>query len=60
LIREAIDDRYRGPRREERVRAAAEIRAMAAGPAPSPEELRRLIDSQFDDEIAGRPREPRE
>ena len=59
LVREAIDDRYRGPTREERMQAAAEIRAMTAGPAPSPEELRRLIDSQFDDDVVGRRRASR-
>ena len=45
LVREAIEKKLQSPTREEKARAWDEIKAMrAGGPAPSPEELDRMVE----------------
>lgn len=43
LVREAIDARFTSTSRAKRVKAVEEIAAMRGGPAPSPEEINRLV-----------------
>lgn len=49
LVREAIDQRYEGPSRGERLRAVEEIAAMRGGPAPSPEQINRLVAEEHEE-----------
>ncbi|MGI8461934.1 MAG: antitoxin [Solirubrobacterales bacterium] len=49
LVRKAIDKEYAGPTREEKLRAWEEIKAMRGGPAPSPEELNRIVEDGIDE-----------
>jgi hypothetical protein len=50
LVREAIDKQHSGPSREEKRRAWEKIKAMrGSGPAPSPEELDRIVERGAED-----------
>jgi hypothetical protein len=53
LVRQAIDAELAAvsPARERKLRALAELRAMPPVEFIAPEELRELIDQQFDEEI---------
>jgi hypothetical protein len=53
LIRKAIDAHYpAGPTREERMRAVEELVAMRVpGPAPSPEEINRLVAEEREENL---------
>lgn len=46
LVREAIDHRYGSTPASERIRAVEEIGAMRGGPAPSPEEINRIVEDE--------------
>lgn len=50
LVRDAVDARFDSPTREERIEAARRTASRSAE-LPSPEELKELIASRFDDEI---------
>ncbi len=55
LIREAIDARFGGEPREERIRAAQEIASMSGGRHLPPEELDRLVEEEAVEELTERP-----
>lgn len=59
LVREALDARFGGVTRDERIEAARRMTLREAEYLP-PEELERLIDSRFDDDLAAKPRGTRE
>lgn len=50
VIREAVDERYGGIGREERMAAVESIAAIRGIPAPSPEELSRMLAEAYDAE----------
>ncbi len=53
LVRGAIDKEFAGTTREDKLRAWEEIKALRVpGPAPSPEELNRILDDAHEARLA--------
>jgi len=51
LVREAVDAKFAGPTREQRIKAVQEIRAMNVnGLFYSPQELNRILEEEFEAE----------
>lgn len=57
LVRDAIDSRYGVTSRGARIRAVEEIAAMRGGPAPSPEEINRMVEEERDEVAKNLPRD---
>lgn len=57
LVREAIDARYGGMRREDRIRAVAEMRRMTGGRFVPPDKLDRIVEEEREEVV--RPNRPR-
>ncbi len=52
LVREAVDEKFRFPTREQRLAALARMRKRrrrTTGPAPTPEEINALIETRYRD-----------